>query len=41
MTDDVDPGRQFFDGPVIRRPFGGLVVRLVDRFGVGSVSWSR
>jgi hypothetical protein len=30
-----------FDEPVIRRLFGGLLVRLVDRFGVGSVSWSR
>ena len=30
-----------FDGPVIDRPLGGLLVRLIDRFGVGSGSWSR
>jgi quercetin dioxygenase-like cupin family protein len=30
-----------FDRPVIRRPVGWLVVRLVDRFGVRSGSWSR
>ncbi len=30
-----------FDGPVIRRLFGGLLVTLGDRFGLGSGSWSR
>jgi hypothetical protein len=30
-----------FDRPVIRRPFGGLVVRLIDQLGMGSGSWSR
>ena len=39
---DVDPGGQnLCKGHAIRRPCGGRLVTLGDRFGVGSGSWSR